>query len=143
MILFKIFMVYIHFKNLEENTYQRRPADFIFILSLAAFTILGISAYFKYTQVWSIFYMVVIYLNCKLSRDMQIFIFGLPIPMPAPYLPFMFMLLGFQIHEFLGFCIGHIIYFFEDVFPKLPTSQGRKVFAAPGFLKNLCRNLEV
>jgi Derlin-2/3 len=135
-------MVYLHFKNLEENTYQRRPADYIFLLIMVAIVTLGVAALLKSNSVWSIFYLVIVYLNCKLNRHMQFFLLGIPVPVPAPYLPFIFLLLGTDITEISGFIIGHICYFFEDVFPKLPTSRGRKPFTAPAFLRNLCRPLE-
>ena len=36
-----------------------------------------------------------------------------------------------------GLVIGHIFYFLEDVYPRMPNSGGRRLLEAPRFLKNL------
>ena len=33
--------------------------------------------------------------------------------------------------------IGHLYYFFEDVYPNMPGSNGKKILACPMFIKNL------
>ncbi len=39
--------------------------------------------------------------------------------------------------DILGLIVGHLYYFLEDVYPRLPQSGGRRLLAAPGFLKAL------
>jgi hypothetical protein len=61
-----------------------------------------------------------------------------PIPVAAPYLPVIHMFLGnFNVAMIIGFLIGHVLYFLEDVVPKLPVSSGRHPLKAPRVLANL------
>jgi hypothetical protein len=61
----------------------------------------------------------------------------------APYLPW--VLMGFSIilqndwpyGDILGFAIGHIYYFLEDVYPRMPSSGGRRLLQAPTFVKDV------
>ena len=39
--------------------------------------------------------------------------------------------------DVLGLVVGHIFYFLEDVYPRMPGSGGRRLLQAPTFLKNL------
>lgn len=55
----------------------------------------------------------------------------------APYLPWVLLIfslcLGGQMPtgDILGVLVGHIYYFFEDVWPRDPMSQGKKWLATP------------
>lgn len=58
----------------------------------------------------------------------------------APYLPW--VLLGFTLllnshfptGDLMGIAVGHIYYFFEDVWPKEQASGGRRYLQTPSFL---------
>jgi len=58
----------------------------------------------------------------------------------APYLPW--VLLGFTLllnshfptGDLMGIAVGHIYYFFEDVWPKEVASGGRRYLETPAFL---------
>lgn len=39
--------------------------------------------------------------------------------------------------DVLGLIVGHLYYFLEDVYPRMPQSGGRRLLAAPSFLKSL------
>jgi Derlin-2/3 len=55
----------------------------------------------------------------------------------APHLPYVLLcfslLLGGQVPvgDMLGILVGHIYYFFEDVWPRDPASHGKKWLATP------------
>jgi hypothetical protein len=61
----------------------------------------------------------------------------------APYLPW--VLMGFTVlinniwpwGDLLGLAVGHLYYFLEDVYPRLPASGGRRILRAPDFLRDL------
>ncbi|KAL9543451.1 hypothetical protein MBANPS3_008110 [Mucor bainieri] len=59
----------------------------------------------------------------------------------APYLPYVLLIfslcLGGQIPtgDILGVLVGHIYYFFEDVWPRDPVSQGKKWLATPRIIR--------
>eukprot|EP00929_Paragymnodinium_shiwhaense_P035398 TRINITY_DN19104_c0_g1_i2.p1 TRINITY_DN19104_c0_g1~~TRINITY_DN19104_c0_g1_i2.p1 ORF type:complete len:187 (+),score=34.41 TRINITY_DN19104_c0_g1_i2:96-656(+) len=61
----------------------------------------------------------------------------------APYLPWVLagisLMMGGNIQDHLmGIAVGHVYYFFEDVYPLLPTSKGLRIFRTPKVLKLLC-----
>lgn len=63
----------------------------------------------------------------------------------APYLPWVLMAFNVFIYnhwpwsDIQGLVIGHIFYFLEDVYPRMPSSGGRKLLEAPRFLKQVFR----
>ena len=49
------------------------------------------------------------------------------------------MLMGGSVtDQFNGIAAGHIYYFFEDVYPLMPTSGGFRLFKTPKLLKLVC-----
>lgn len=63
----------------------------------------------------------------------------------APYLPWVLMAFNVFIYnhwpwaDIQGLVIGHIFYFLEDVYPRMPSSGGRKLLESPRILKQLFR----
>jgi Derlin-2/3 len=61
----------------------------------------------------------------------------------APYLPW--TLIGFTVvlhsvipwADMLGFVVGHLYFYLEDVYPSLPLSQGQRVLKTPEWFVNL------
>jgi len=77
------------------------------------------------------------------SARMQVLVFTLR----APYLPWLLvwlsMFLGGKIKDHaMGIVVGHVFYFFEDVYPLMPTSKGFRLFRSPRLLKMLCNQIE-
>ena len=64
----------------------------------------------------------------------------------APYLPW--VMTGFTVlfnnvwpwGDFLGLAIGHVYYFLEDVYPRMPHSGGRRLLRAPVLLREFFMN---
>ncbi|CAK9008868.1 unnamed protein product [Durusdinium trenchii] len=42
---------------------------------------------------------------------------------------------GMTRDHLLGIAVGHVYYFFEDIYPVLPTSKGFRLFRTPKLLK--------
>ena len=63
----------------------------------------------------------------------------------APYLPWVLMAFNVFIYnhwpwaDIQGLVIGHIFYFLEDVYPRMPSSGGRKLLESPRILKQFFR----
>jgi Derlin-2/3 len=61
----------------------------------------------------------------------------------APYLPW--TLIGFTVvlhsvipwADILGFIVGHLYYYLEDVYPSLPQSQGFRILKTPTWFLSL------
>lgn len=61
----------------------------------------------------------------------------------APYLPVFYLALdalfiGTPKETFIGYLIGHLYYFFEDVLPFLPGTEDVRVLKTPLFLERIC-----
>ena len=61
----------------------------------------------------------------------------------APYLPWALagvsLLMGGGLKDHLyGIAAGHTYYFFQDVYPYMPSSKGFRLFRTPALLKTLC-----
>lgn len=56
------------------------------------------------------------------------------IRIPATYLPYLILILGVTNERLLGMAIGHVYFYLEDVYPKLPTSSGVKYLQTPSLL---------
>jgi Derlin-2/3 len=58
----------------------------------------------------------------------------------APYLPWVILLIEYladpsgSIFDFLGIIVGHVYYFFVDIYPR---TSGRHLLKTPGILKHL------
>lgn len=68
-------------------------------------------------------------------------------PVQAPYLPFLLALLSLLVgwnmaDHLVGIAVGHFYYFFEDVYPLLPTSKGFRIFRTPRILMWLLKQPE-
>ena len=50
------------------------------------------------------------------------------------------LLMGGHISDHvMGIFVGHIFFFFNEVYPLMPTSKGFKLFRTPGILKTIFR----
>jgi Derlin-2/3 len=74
---------------------------------------------------------------------MRFALFGL-VPIKAPYITWFFILLqivfGHSIlNDIIGVAIGHLYYFFEDVYPKLKNSNGVRILKTPDLFSSAVR----
>lgn len=76
-------------------------------------------------------FLAIVYVNCRRNRDSKIAIMGLPIQISAAYLPYITLALNFSTGSIIGICLGHIYYYFEDIYPKLPNSRNKRYLNAP------------
>ena len=82
---------------------------------------------------------MVVYVWARRNPYVRLSLFGL-FDFTAPYLPW--VLLGFSmilgaspVKDLLGIVVGHVYYFFEDVYPRM--SHGYRLLATPGILASL------
>jgi Derlin-2/3 len=84
-----------------------------------------------------IHFQAVVYIECRRNRHGRIALFGLPVQISAAYLPYINLLLNYSTGALVGMILGHIYYYFEDTYPKLPASRNKKPLNAPIFILNL------
>jgi Derlin-2/3 len=88
-----------------------------------------------------------VYIWSKANSKQLVHLFGF-VSMRAGYLPFAFfffslMIGGTLFYELLGLLIGHVLYYFYFVVPKLPVTRGTNLLAAPRFIKYIIGVLQL
>ena len=84
-----------------------------------------------------------VYIECRRNREAKIAIFAFPVQISAAYLPYINLALNFSTGSIIGMILGHIYYFFEDIYPKLPRSRDCKYLSPPMFILNLADLLKL
>lgn len=129
--------------HLEAQYFHRKPLDYIFLLLVTISVLLGL----RFTSVVDVPYLsymlgtVLTYIMSRLFHDMQVAVFFV-LPLPMRLLPFVFMILNTMVsgmsNEMLGNLIGHTLWYFLEVFPRItgyhPLSVQRffdRLFAPP------------
>ena len=66
----------------------------------------------------------------------------------APYLPWVLMGFTFLLHQvtpwadLMGLIVGHVYFYFEDVYPRLPGSNGVRFLRTPALVRMLLGGLD-
>ena len=120
---------------LEENSFQGRSVDFLYFVMLTSGIMLVCAPVLNLAWLSESLFMCLMYLMSKRNRHEHFALIGLPmVRIPATYVPYLILILGVTNERILGIVIGHIYFFFEDVYPRLPTSSGTHIFKTPSFL---------
>lgn len=95
--------------------------------------------------IWTsdVHFLAIVYVTCRRNRDARIAIMGLPVQISAAYLPYISLALNFSSGSLIGICLGHIYYYFEDIYPQLPNSRNKKYLNAPMFFLRLSEILRL
>jgi len=136
--LFHMMFIYRYCKNLEEESYRGRTADFVFLFLFSALLVLIIGFVTGMMWLGMAFTQVFVYIWSR--RNPYVLMNFLGFIIRAPYLPWVFtgmsILLGGEIKsDLVGILVGHIYYFLEDVFPL--QEGGFKILYTPDFLKRI------
>jgi len=131
-----LMMVFRYCKSLEEEHYRGRTAEFLLFFGFSAGSILAISA--ALSQPWTApaFKQVMVYLWARRNPHTLLSVFGLVVR--APYLPYVFLVLGFLMDgsimsDLIGIFVGHVYYFLMDIFPR--QEGGFEILSTPEFMK--------
>jgi len=137
-----MYVLVFYCSSLEEMAFRSRTADFLYMLTVGAAMLLFISYWFAnsffisgavidlMTYVW----------GRRNSNTRLHFVF---FTVRAVYLPWALAVISWlmkgEIQDHLmGIVVGHIYYFFEDVYPLMPTSKGFRLFKTPRLLCLIC-----
>merc|ERR1739848_618391 len=136
--LFNVLFIYRYCKNLEEENYRGKTADFIVFFVLSASLVLIIALVANMQWLGMAFTQVFVYVWSRRNPYTLLNFLGFIIR--APFLPWVFMafslVLGGQImDDVIGIIVGHMYYFLEDVFPN--QDGGFKILITPEFLKRM------
>eukprot|EP01054_Gregarina_sp_Poly1_P001740 Gregarina_sp_Poly_1__1739@NODE_1448_length_4128_cov_67_748092_g960_i0_p3_GENE_NODE_1448_length_4128_cov_67_748092_g960_i0NODE_1448_length_4128_cov_67_748092_g960_i0_p3_ORF_typecomplete_len221_score19_98DER1/PF04511_15/1_5e54Rhomboid/PF01694_22/8_3e03Rhomboid/PF01694_22/2_6e05PqiA/PF04403_13/6_4e03PqiA/PF04403_13/0_14_NODE_1448_length_4128_cov_67_748092_g960_i0102764 len=139
--LWEFYMTLVYCGKLEEESYDLRKADFAWIVFCAIFLICVFaslsprSLFLSGALISSLTYLW----GRKNPHARMLIVF---FSVSAPYLPWTLAAIsfvaGFQIIDHLiGIVVGHILFFFDDVFPLMPISKGARPLQAPHLLKRI------
>mmetsp|Transcript_70577 Transcript_70577/g.210454 ORF Transcript_70577/g.210454 Transcript_70577/m.210454 type:complete len:212 (+) Transcript_70577:102-737(+) len=138
-----LYVLVFYCSSLEDVAFHSRSADFLWMLICGAGMLLlltyliNANSFFVNGAIIDV--MTYVWGRRNSTARMQVLFFAVR----APYLPWVLawisLLMGGNIQDhLLGIAVGHVYYFFEDVYPLLPTSKGFRLFKTPKVLKILC-----
>lgn len=137
-----MYLLMFYCSGLEELSFRGKSADFVFMLFTSAMLLLSISFFFSITNNFfsGALMDVITYVWSRRNPHarMQVLIF----PVQAVYLPWTLavvsLLMGGSVRDhLLGILCGHTYYFFNDVYPLMPTSNGFQLYRTPQILKKI------
>ncbi|GAA5798632.1 hypothetical protein HPULCUR_004037 [Helicostylum pulchrum] len=130
-------------RMMEEGFFRNKPADYVWLMLFSASLLIALSIFVPFAYLpfmGSALSFTMVYIWARRNPYVRLNFLGLII-FTAPYLPWVLLLfslcLGGQIPvgDILGVLVGHIYYFFEDVWPRDPLSHGKKWLATPRLIR--------
>ncbi|KAL0095626.1 Der1-like family-domain-containing protein [Phycomyces blakesleeanus] len=146
---FHMFFLARYSRMMEEGFFRNKPADYVWLLVFSAGALILLSfiiphAYIPFLGSPLAFTMV--YIWARRNPYVRLNFLGL-IVFRAPHLPWVLLcfslLFGGQlpVGDILGIAVGHIYYFFEDIWPRDSASGGKRWLETPRIiLWTLSRN---
>ncbi|KAF2181714.1 ER-associated proteolytic system protein Der1 [Zopfia rhizophila CBS 207.26] len=122
-LLYHIFFLQRYSRLLEESS-GRSPAHFSWLLTFASTLLLCIAPMLSMAFLGTALSSTLIYIWSRKNPDTMLSFLGLVV-FRAPYLPWVLLCFSLIMHgtvpkdEMLGIVVGHIWYFFNDVYPPL------------------------
>eukprot|EP00916_Digyalum_oweni_P004502 GHVL01007966.1.p1 GENE.GHVL01007966.1~~GHVL01007966.1.p1 ORF type:complete len:235 (+),score=59.05 GHVL01007966.1:58-705(+) len=137
----QIYILIVYWSSLEEISFRRKSADFLYMLLICSILLLFISYFNRDLIIFSnLLTDIIIYMWGRRNSNTHILIFFTVIR--APYLSFALafisILFGNNIYNYIiSILVGHIYYFFVDIYPYMPTSNHLEIFKTPKILKKI------
>ncbi|KAL1992884.1 hypothetical protein VTN49DRAFT_3640 [Thermomyces lanuginosus] len=122
-LLFHLFFLQRYSRLLEESA-GRSPADYSWLLFYAMTFLLILSPFVSLPFLGTALTSSLVYIWSRRNPDTRLSFLGLMV-FSAPYLPWVLMTFSLLVHgtvpkdEICGVIVGHIWYFFSDVYPSL------------------------
>ncbi|KAG0230337.1 hypothetical protein BGW41_002557 [Actinomortierella wolfii] len=146
--VFHMFFLVRYSRMLEEGSFYGRTVDYAWMLFLSASALLCLSPFVSMPFLGSPLAFTLVYIWSRRNPSIPLNFLGLFV-FTAPYLPW--VLLGFTLllnshfptGDLMGIAVGHIYYFFEDVWPKEAHSGGRRYLQTPAFLTRRGGNMNI
>eukprot|EP01071_Lankesteria_metandrocarpae_P002529 Lankesteria_metandrocarpae@DN238_c0_g1_i1.p1 len=141
-----MYMLVFYCGRLESDVFRGKSADFLWMLLTCSAMLLIISfvsgpGFFFSGPMLHV--MTYVWGRRNPFTRMSVFFFTVR----APYIPWVLSALSFLVgwhmsDHLMGILVGHIYYFFEDIYPLMPTSKGFRLFKTPKFLNWIMQETE-
>eukprot|EP01066_Platyproteum_vivax_P007120 Platyproteum_vivax@DN2712_c0_g1_i1.p1 len=142
-LLWHIYILVLHCSNLEEASFGNDSASFLWMLIVSITMLLGLSVFTGNNTAFfgECLFAVISYLWGRRNPRTEVWVFMFRLR--APYIVWILLLLriaeGGSFYDYLmGLLVGHVYYFFTDIYPYMPTSKGFKLFQTPSVLTQIC-----
>ncbi|KAJ8101474.1 Derlin [Lipomyces tetrasporus] len=122
--IFHIFFMSRYSRMLEDSFFRNNTLDFLWLLLYSALSLLILSPLVSLPFLGSPLSFSLVYIWARRNPSIRLSFLGLFV-FSAPYLPW--VLFGFSLilnnalpkGDLLGIAVGHVYFFFEDIFPRL------------------------
>ncbi|KAK9455604.1 Derlin, partial [Dipodascopsis uninucleata] len=126
--IFQIFFISRYSRMLEDTFFRHRTFDFLWLLFYSSMSLLLLSPLASLPFLGSPLSFSLVYIWARRNPSIRLSFLGLFV-FPAPYLPWVLFWFSLILHntlpksDLLGIVVGHIYFFFEDIFPKIYESR--------------------
>lgn len=127
---------------LEVMMFQGQLPEFLNFILICCLMLLLVAPMLSLYFLSDALFMCIMYLLSKRNRQGRFMLIGLPVDIPSTFMPYVFLMFGFNKSKIIGMILGHIYYYFEDVFPNLPTSQGFRLLKPNFLVRSFARIIE-
>ncbi|KAI8985325.1 Der1-like family-domain-containing protein [Pilobolus umbonatus] len=140
---FHIFFLARYSRMMEEGFFRNKPADYVWLMIFSASILILCSIIIPFASLpflGSALAFTMVYIWARRNPYVRLNFLGLVV-FTAPNLPWVLLcfslFLGGQVPvgDMLGVLVGHLYYFFEDVWPNDPMSHGKKWLATPRIIR--------
>ncbi|KAJ1622874.1 Der1-like family-domain-containing protein [Pavlovales sp. CCMP2436] len=141
-LLFHMFFLVRYSRLLEEGSFRMRTADFLYMLLVGAAVMTLAGPLLNVQFFGSSLTFMMVYVWARRNDSVRMSFLGL-FQFTAPYLPW--VLLSFSVLigntytvDTIGIAVGHVYFFLEDIYPRMPAARGRRLLKTPRVLEMLC-----
>ncbi|KAJ3368331.1 hypothetical protein GGF31_006422 [Allomyces arbusculus] len=147
-LIFHMFFLARYSRLLEEGRYRTRPADYFVLLAFGAVALLILATVLPAHSLpflGSPLSQVLVYIWSRRNPFVRMSFLGV-MEFTAPYLPWVLVVFSVVMHgtvpigDLAGIALGHVYWYFDDIYPRLREVQARSAwrpFKAPRFLEQL------
>ncbi len=143
--LFCLYVVRNLFSSIERRHFKNRPADFILFICYGCFCFQLVSVQLGWEFISPSLLALTLYYWVRMNPNFIVNVFEV-FHIRAPYFPLFMIIMRYILdqnyfYDIVGFTVGHIYYFVDEVVPKLPDTGGQKLLRAPQALADFCAPL--
>mmetsp|Transcript_12876 Transcript_12876/g.19385 ORF Transcript_12876/g.19385 Transcript_12876/m.19385 type:complete len:251 (-) Transcript_12876:24-776(-) len=138
-VLINLMMFLQYSKQMEEEHFKGRAADYVWCLILGVLFMTPFAWYFGMMMLSISLMLYLVYIWCNSNPRMTLSLMFIPIQIPSVYFPWALLLLNYALRrsfraELVGIVAGHIYYFLTEEYP---ARFNKQLIYTPGFLLNI------
>lgn len=140
--LFHLILISRNSKLLEKKVFRGNSAEYIYFIIVSMAILLIMSPFIGNMFLANSFSFAMTYYWGRKSKNEIVHVFGL-ITLPAPYLTWLYLILGFLMDsgfkdDLCGMIAGHIFFYLKDIFPRIKELNGLQILKTPKFIQTFC-----